>query len=282
MEPKGLNKYIKRQHYPILIQLSLFSELEGAKYFILLDACCAFLQIPLTEESSKLCAIAALFGRNKFCRLPYGLTSSPEVYQKTIENLFTGVTGILMYIDDILVYGKTQEGHDAKLKSVLDRARKHGFKLSKEKTKIKVESFKYLGFDLSKSGQSIKEDKIQALIEYGNPKNKAELQRVLVADALSRNPLKCNEDASFLEAGAAIVQTVLTASDEKTEILMKATKDDPVLLPIGRNIEEGWPENFKEVPEKVKPFWDKNAELYCYNELIFLGNRLVFPTQMKE
>ncbi|GBM50176.1 hypothetical protein AVEN_50070-1 [Araneus ventricosus] len=100
------------------------------------------------EESSKLCTIATPFGIYKFCRLPYGLTSSPEVYQKTIENIFTGINGILIYIDDILVYGKTQEEHDAKLKSVLDRARKYVLKLSKDKSKIRVESVKYLGFDL--------------------------------------------------------------------------------------------------------------------------------------
>ncbi|GBM68622.1 Transposon Ty3-G Gag-Pol polyprotein [Araneus ventricosus] len=275
-----------------------------------------------------------------------------------------------------------------------DRARKHGLKLSKDKSKIRVESVKYLGFDLSKNGQSINEDKIQALIEYETPKNKAELQRVLgiitflvdasqyglgavllqedhpiayesssltetqqrysqiekellaivigckkfhyyvygtkfvietdhkpligllqkpmdklsprlqrmvlelfkynlhlthvpgknlyVADALSRNPLKCHEDTSFLEAGAAVVYTVLTASDEKTEILKKAAKDDPVLSLIRNYIEEDWPANFKEVSEKAKPFWDKKPELHCYKELIFLGNRLVVPTQMKE
>ncbi|GBM08981.1 hypothetical protein AVEN_90386-1 [Araneus ventricosus] len=77
-----------------------------------------------------------------------------------------------------------------------------------------------------------------------------------IADALSRNPLKCHEDTSFLEAGAAVVHTVLTASDEKTEILEKATKDDPVLSLIRNYIEEGWPANFKEVSEKAKPFWD--------------------------
>ncbi|GBL72885.1 Transposon Tf2-6 polyprotein [Araneus ventricosus] len=131
---------------------------------------------PLTVENSELCTIATPFGRYKFCRLLYGLTSSPDVYQKAIENIINGINRILIYSDDILVYGKAREKHDAKLKSVLDRARKHGLKLSKDKSKIIVESAKYLGFDLSKNGQSINEDKIQALIEYETPKNKAELQ----------------------------------------------------------------------------------------------------------
>ncbi|GBL92112.1 hypothetical protein AVEN_91466-1 [Araneus ventricosus] len=75
-----------------------------------------------------------------------------------------------------------------------------------------------------------------------------------VADALSRNPLKCHEDSSFWEAGAAVVHRFLIASDEKTDILKKATKDDPVLILIRKYIEEGWLENFKEVQEKAKSF----------------------------
>ncbi|GBM50175.1 hypothetical protein AVEN_50069-1 [Araneus ventricosus] len=94
-------------------------------------------------------------------------------------------------------------------------------------------------------------------------------KNLCVADTLSRNPLKCREDTRFLEAGAAVIHTVLTASNEKTEILKKATKDDHVQNLIRKYIEEGWTENFKEVSEKAKPFWDKKAELHFYNELIF-------------
>ncbi|KAG8181062.1 hypothetical protein JTE90_014775 [Oedothorax gibbosus] len=145
----------------------------------ILDASSAFLQIPLAEESSKLCTIATPFGRYCFCRLPYGLASSPEVYQKAIDNIFSGLEGILVYIDDILVYGKTEEEHDIRLKSVLDMARKQGLNLSKEKSQIKVNSVKYLGYNLTSEGLSVNVDKIKAISEYKSPENKAELQRFL-------------------------------------------------------------------------------------------------------
>ncbi|KAG8192393.1 hypothetical protein JTE90_017931, partial [Oedothorax gibbosus] len=170
---------IKREHYPIPTQQAIFSQIEGAKYFTVLDASSAFLQIPLAEESSKLCTIATPFGRYCFCRLPYGLASSPEVYQKAIDNIFSGLEGILVYIDDILVYGKTEEEHDIRLKSVLDMARKQGLNLSKEKSQIKVNSVKYLGYNLTSEGLSVNVDKIKAISEYKSPENKAELQRFL-------------------------------------------------------------------------------------------------------
>lgn len=179
MDPRPLNKYIKREHYSIPTQQAIFSQLDGAKFFSVLDASSAFLQIQLSTESSKLCTIATPFGRYKFCRLPYGLVSSPEVYQRTIDYVFAQLEGILVYIDDILVYGKTEKEHDERLRAVLDRARKFGLKLSKEKSQIKVQSVKYLGYNISKEGLSVSLDKIKAIVEYKTPSDKAELQRFL-------------------------------------------------------------------------------------------------------
>ncbi|GBM05200.1 Retrovirus-related Pol polyprotein from transposon 17.6 [Araneus ventricosus] len=79
-------------------------------------------------------------------------------------------------------------------------------------------------------------------------------KNLYVADALSRNPLKCHEDTSFLEAGAAVVHTVLTASDEKTKILKKATKDAPVLSLIRNYIEECWRQISKKFQRKLNLF----------------------------
>ncbi|GBN22613.1 hypothetical protein AVEN_136784-1 [Araneus ventricosus] len=72
-------------------------------------------------------------------------------------------------------------------------------------------------------------------------------KNLYAADSLSRNPLKCHEDTSFLKAGAAVIHTVLTASDEKTEILKKATKDDPVLSLIRNYIEEDYHSKYIEI-----------------------------------
>ncbi|KAG8174307.1 hypothetical protein JTE90_010933 [Oedothorax gibbosus] len=270
---------------------SLKTEINAVKYNkkntkpMVLDASSAFLQIPLAEESSKLCTIATPFGRYCFCRLPYGLASSPEVYQKAIDNIFSGLEGILVYIDDILVYGKTEEEHDIRLKSVLDMARKQGLNLSKEKSQIKVNSVKYLGYNLTSEGLSVNVDKIKAISEYKSPENKAELQReeaIYVADALSRAPGSDVLNTPFLEAGAATVHAVLTSSKEKTEQLQQATEEDPELSMVKTYLKEGWPSSIQHLTPEVRPYWNIKSEIHHYEGLLFLGRRTIIPKAMRE
>ncbi|XP_072401068.1 uncharacterized protein [Diabrotica undecimpunctata] len=87
MDPVYLNKYVKRERFPIPTQDTLFAKLSGANYFTLLDASSAFLQLPLNYESSLLCTFTTPFGRYRYLRLPYGLTCAPEIFQKYMSEL---------------------------------------------------------------------------------------------------------------------------------------------------------------------------------------------------
>ncbi|GBM45276.1 Uncharacterized protein K02A2.6, partial [Araneus ventricosus] len=106
LDPRPLNKYIKRQHYQIPSQDQLLSKLNGSKVFSLLDAKNAFYHIQLDEESSDLCTFITPFGRFRFLVMPFGLKSAPEVYQKVMDNIFEDCPDIDPYFDDIMVYSK--------------------------------------------------------------------------------------------------------------------------------------------------------------------------------
>ncbi|XP_023310292.1 uncharacterized protein K02A2.6-like [Anoplophora glabripennis] len=103
MDPRSLNVYIKRENFQIPTIDCRFSELRGARYFTLLDASQAFLQIPLDFESSKLCTVATSWGRFRYLRLPFGISSAPEIFQRFIYDALEGLRGVIAYIDDILV-----------------------------------------------------------------------------------------------------------------------------------------------------------------------------------
>nr|CAI5841731.1 unnamed protein product [Callosobruchus analis] len=115
MDPRALNQYIKRELFPIPTTDCLFNEVAGAKFFTLLDASQAFLQIPLDEDSSKLCTIATPWGRFRYLRLPYGISSAPEIFQRYIQEILEGVEGVIAYFDDILVFGATEQEHNTNL-----------------------------------------------------------------------------------------------------------------------------------------------------------------------
>ncbi len=82
MDPSDLNRAIKREHYPMKTVEEVVARMSNAKIFSVLDANHGFWQISLDDASSKLCTFNTPFGRYKFKRLPFGICSAPEVFQK--------------------------------------------------------------------------------------------------------------------------------------------------------------------------------------------------------
>ena len=85
----------------------IFARMKGAVVFTVLDAASGFWQIPLNEDSSLLTTFITPFGRFRFPRLPFGITSGPEVFQRVMQQMFIGVEGVDCFMDDIVVWGET-------------------------------------------------------------------------------------------------------------------------------------------------------------------------------
>ena len=97
-----------------------------AKYFTKLDANSGFWQVPLSQESSLLTTFITPYGRYKFNRLPFGITSAPEHFQKRMSETLQGLSGVVCQTDDVLVHSTSQEQHNQYLRQVLDRLEKAG------------------------------------------------------------------------------------------------------------------------------------------------------------
>ena len=129
--------------------LWITAELSDVKYFSILEANSGFWQIPLDKESSDLCCFNSVFGRHKFLRLPYGVHSASEVFQKRMTEMFENVEGVVCYIDDVLVWGRSKEEHDERLRTVLEVIRDNNVKLNKQKCKFAQTDIRYLGHQLT-------------------------------------------------------------------------------------------------------------------------------------
>ena len=186
IDPKDLNKALKRPHHPLKTVDSILSRIPDAKVFSVLDAKSSFWQIPLEKESRKLTCFATPFGRYVFNVLPYGVTVGSEVYQRTIKHLFMNAPCGAV-IDDILVWGKHLHDHDKKLKQVLNRCRKINIRLNPKKCRFRVNSVHYVGHVLSDTGVQPDPDKIQAINGMPEPQDIKSLQRFLgMVNYLSR------------------------------------------------------------------------------------------------
>ena len=83
---KKLNDSVKREQYMLPNLDDIAPDLKGAKVFSKLDASSGFYQIPLDQESCSLTTFITLFGRYCFKRVPFGLSSAPEIFQRKCQN----------------------------------------------------------------------------------------------------------------------------------------------------------------------------------------------------
>ena len=179
LDPKELNKSIRREHYELPTADEISAKLAGAKYFSVLDASSSFWQIKLDLASSKLVTFNSCFGRYRFIRLPFGISSASEVFQKALAQILEGLDGVCNSMDDILVYADTKREHDIRLRKVLERLREAGLRLKRSKCIVGAMEIIYVGLLLTQSGVKPNPAKIEAILKMPHPHDRQSLQRFI-------------------------------------------------------------------------------------------------------
>ncbi|XP_060076924.1 uncharacterized protein K02A2.6-like [Ylistrum balloti] len=185
IDPKPLNKALKRNHYPTPTVDAILPELHKARIFTVADAKDGFWQVELDEESSYLTTFGTPWGRYRWRRMPFGISPAPEEFQRRVDEALEGLEGTMAIHDDILVYGcgETDEealiDHDKKLQALFDRCQKKNLKINKEKLKLRLKSVTYLGHVISAEGLKVDPAKIKAIVDMPTPTDKAAIQRLL-------------------------------------------------------------------------------------------------------
>ena len=105
LDPKDLNRAIKREHYTIPTLQEIVTEFAGNTVFSTLHLKDGYWQI---QENSHLCTFSTPYGRNRFTRMPFGIKSASEVFQKKNEQAFSGIPGVHIVADDIIIAAKNK------------------------------------------------------------------------------------------------------------------------------------------------------------------------------
>ena len=147
-----VNRAAKTDTYPLPRIEDLFASLAGGTVFSKLDLAQAYLQVPLDEASKKYVTVNTHRGLFQYNRLPFGVASAPSIFQRIMENVLQGLTGVCAYLDDILVSGKTPEDHMQNLEAVLERLEQAGLRLKRAKCLFMLPSVEHLGFQISAKG----------------------------------------------------------------------------------------------------------------------------------
>ena len=181
LDPRDLNKSIKREYYQLLTFEEITSRLSGAKLLTKLDAKKGYWQIPLDKESIRLTTFNTPFGRYQSTRLPYGVHSAQEVFHKRINQSFDGISQVETNIDDMLIWAHSDEDHNICLMITRcsEKAQKVGMTLNVEKCKCKETELIYLGHKLIVNDKELDENKIKSTLEMPKPEDKEDVQRLL-------------------------------------------------------------------------------------------------------
>ena len=166
-------------HTPRRVPIPMLAQVAGSKFFSKLDANSGFWQIPLSPDSSLLTTFITPFGRFCFRRLPFGITSAPEHFQRRMQEILEGLDGIAGLTDDILVHGKTQEEHDQRLQKALQRISDAHLTLNKEKCLFSVNWVKFWGHIIDQYGIHPDPEKVSAITNVPQPKDVGGIRRFL-------------------------------------------------------------------------------------------------------
>ncbi|PIK33274.1 hypothetical protein BSL78_29912 [Apostichopus japonicus] len=119
LDPRDLNKVIKRTHHRIPTIEEITHKFSGAKVFSKLDAKHGYWSISLDEPSSYLTTFNSPFGRLGSKRLPFGLSISQDIFQQKMDQILENCQETASIADDVAVFGATEEEHDRNLHNLM-------------------------------------------------------------------------------------------------------------------------------------------------------------------
>ena len=169
LDARDLNKAIIRENHKPQTVEEIAHQLAGAMVFTKADALKAFLQVHLTEESSKLLVINTHKGRYRFKRMPFGAKMSQDVFQMKMDLIMERCPRVISIHNDIVVYGVSEEDHDANLINLLNVAQIEGLVLNSKKLELKCPRVSFFGAEYSADGMHPCLKKIQGITEMTPP-----------------------------------------------------------------------------------------------------------------
>ena len=116
-----VNQVLQVDQYPLPRIDDIFVTLAGGQKFTKLDIKQAYLQMPLGDDSKKLQAINTHKGLYEYNRLTFGIASAPSIWQRAMDQILQGLSGVQCVLDDMIITGKSDDEHMQNLENVLQK-----------------------------------------------------------------------------------------------------------------------------------------------------------------
>ena len=184
-----LNARTKKDAYPLPCMQETMESMVGTRHFSCMDLKSGFWQVQMDEESRQYTAFTVgSMGMYEFLRMPYGLCNAPATFQHLMQNCLgeLNLTYALIYLDDVIVYSKTEEEHLVHLRTVLEQFMEHGLKLKPSKCNFFRTEISYLGHKVSAAGMELGTDCLKGIAEISPPATYTQVRKFLGATGYFR------------------------------------------------------------------------------------------------
>lgn len=187
---RELNKIIVPQAQPFPLIEDLMTKTVGCKYFTILDINSAFWAIPLRVKDREKTGFVTQEGHYQWRCLPYGLKTSPAIFQRILVNIIKKYNPqgfCTNYIDDIIIFSRIFKEHLKHIELLLDAIKKEGLKLKFTKCKFAKNEVKYLGHLIKNDTITPLKDNIKSIRDFKTPETKKNIRQFLGKINLEEN-----------------------------------------------------------------------------------------------
>ena len=132
-----------------------------------------------TVPNQKTAFVISSMGKYEFNRVPFGLAQAPAHFQKLINKVLTDCNFAMGYLDDIIIFSKTEEEHLEHLETIFNRLREAGLKLKLQKCSFFKKHIQYLGHLISDEGIQPLPEKMESIAKMPTPKNAKQVKQFL-------------------------------------------------------------------------------------------------------
>ena len=178
---RAVNKVTKGMAYPLPRTDDALDSLSGARYFSTLDMASGYWQVELAPKDREKTAFSTGNQLNQFRLMCFGLKNAGASFQKLMELVLAGVDPkqCLVYIDDIILFGRSEEEHIATLREVFSRIRQAGMKLKPQKCHLGKREVTFLGHKVSADGIMPDPSNTEKVRKWPEPQTAAEMMSFL-------------------------------------------------------------------------------------------------------
>ena len=151
---RGLNKVTILNRYPLPLMNELRDRVRGAKLFTKLDRKSGYNLIWIKEVNEWKTAFRTRYGLFEYKVMPFGLANAPATFQNMMNEIFREMIdlGVVIYLDDILIYSENEQDHVALVKRVLERLQEHQLAIAPDKCEWYRSRVHFLGYIISPRG----------------------------------------------------------------------------------------------------------------------------------